>query len=104
MKKILLTLSIYLYFSCFCITSIACVPYIPSNYDSYISYEFYSLRGNTLNVTKEFTYDFITQPPSSMKWSQTTNNILYSGTLTLKSYYYSNGKTIATYTGILTAQ
>ncbi|MBR4059321.1 MAG: hypothetical protein IKK03_05715 [Lachnospiraceae bacterium] len=63
-----------------------------------------SARGTTLSITKEFTYDGTVTPSSSLSWTESSGGVTYSGTLYLKSFYYNNSKTVATYKGTLYAQ
>ncbi len=57
-----------------------------------------------VTITKEFKYDSIITPKSSLPWTETISGIPFSGTLYLQSFYYSGGKTVATYKGTLSAQ
>ena len=63
-----------------------------------------STRAKVLNVTKEFTYNGIITPSSSLSWTESSDGITYSGTLYLYSFTQRNNKTIATYKGTLYAQ
>lgn len=55
-------------------------------------------------ITKEITYSGIVTPDATIFCKQYIDNVLYSGTLYLQEFHYSNGKTIAIYKGTLTAQ
>ena len=61
-------------------------------------------RGKALNVTKEFTYNGIITPSSTISWTESSGSITYSGILNLQSFYYNNNKTVATYKGTLYSQ
>lgn len=60
-------------------------------------------KGDTLYVVREFEYDGIVKPSTTIEWSEQNKGITYTGTLNLITFSFSGGNTIATYEGTLTA-
>jgi len=85
-------------------------PYIDSGYTGEgIYYEVYGAGAvphadNYVTVTRTFSYDGIITPNGEMAWKETMDGNMYAGTLQLASFYFSNQKTTAIYTGILYKQ
>lgn len=59
--------------------------------------------GDTITITREFQFDGIIKPSSTMSYSETINNVTYKGTLQLVSFSFEGDHTIALYKGTLTA-
>lgn len=59
--------------------------------------------GDTISVIRTFRFNGIIKPPSTKAYSETINNITYTGMLTLNSFTFEGENTIAVYQGTLTA-
>lgn len=59
--------------------------------------------GDTITVLRKIQYNGIVLPTSQLTYSEKINGIYYTGTLTLQSFEFENGNTIALYSGKLTA-
>lgn len=64
-------------------------------------YDTFSVISGNLAVTKQKIYPVIMVPSSTIACSETVDGVTYSGTLNLYYYHYENGKTYATYKGVL---
>lgn len=59
--------------------------------------------GDTLEVTRQYIFAGIIQPPATRLHNETNEGITYTGTLKLAYCTYKNNNTYATYRGTLTA-
>jgi len=59
--------------------------------------------GDTVEVTRQFVYGGIYQPPLTQVYTEKVGAITYTGTLKLAYFYHENGHTYGVYRGTLTA-
>ena len=114
MKKILITLFSILLSCSLCLTVSAEEKTIISNghtaegiyytvYDIETIQNTQRIKGSTIDVVREIFYNGTIVPDKEISWRETQYGITYAGVLYLLTFTFSDGNTIATYEGTLTA-